>query len=295
LAKAPSEAINEAADDIKSSLERGIRTPLEKLASSLGVEGCNSTMKKIVAKEIKKVTDKIVKTIIEITTLDGFMEASKVIARTLDKIEESLKDEKTVEQASAALWHTITNCGMQLYTRIWALSEKVKSALSGQPDEAVDIITGFLDNVFEVQIRAFNSIRIQYIRNVQASLKDGKSAKEVSRTAFRTALFSTVDVLGHHHWVKAVDAFKRASIVIVQELFRENVWPPIKAGLESIQALIPDEIGKMGLKIEPLAWAIVAFLIKMAVQWLITKVFVAIERAVFTQESSGGGGYGSSE
>jgi len=286
----PSESVGTAAADVKGALEKGVRGPLEKLADALMPGGASSTIKRIVAKEVTKVTNKIVATIIEITTLDGFMESAKIIAGALDKIEDSLKDEKSIEQASQALWHAIVSVGMTLYTKIQQLEDKVKAKMDEQPEEAVDVIVKFLDNVFEVQIRAFNSIRIQYINNLQATLKDAKDPKEASRAAFRTAIFSTVDLLGNNHWVKLTDAFTQAAIIIVTNAFRENIWPDIAAGLEEIQSMIPDEIAKMGLQIEPLAWSLVAMLLQFGVKWVVTKVFIKMEAAIFTQ----GGDYGSS-
>jgi len=254
----------------------------------LGDEG-NDAMKKIVRREIGKIVDRIVGTILELTTLDGFMEASKTIAKTLDKVESELKDEKSIDMASAALWKSLAQVGMELFTRIWKLEAKVRSKMESQPEEATTTVLGFLDLIFEVQIRAFNSIRIQYIRLLRAKFAEAKDKQAASREAFRTALFSTVDLLGHHHWVKFTETFTDASIIIVQQGFRKEIWPPIASGLAAIQSMIPDEFGKMGLQIEPLAWSVVAMLIQKGVVWGTTKVFLKMESAIFTQESGEGG------
>jgi len=66
--------------------------------------------------------------------------------------------------------------------------------------------------------------------------------------------------------------------------FNSTVWPPIKSGLDALQSLIPEELGSMGLKLEPLVHAVIDFIINKALTWAMTKIFLAIERALFSQE-----------
>jgi len=66
--------------------------------------------------------------------------------------------------------------------------------------------------------------------------------------------------------------------------FNSTVWPAIKAGLDALQSLIPEELGSMGLKLEPLVRSVVDFIINKALTWAMTKIFLALERALFSQE-----------
>jgi hypothetical protein len=286
-AKKASEAISESTDNIKKALTEGVRGPLSKAASFVTGSG-NNAVKKIVSREVNKLTTKIVNLITELTTLDGFLAAGKVLGEVVDKIEGKLGEADVADKASQALWEGLSSQAMELFQRIYNLSEKVSSEMSGFPEEAVSTVTGLLDHIFEVQVRAFNSIRIQYVRNLRASLADGKDDKvAASRAALRTAVFSTIDLLGAHHFVKAYEALNAASKIIVLDWVQQNVWPPVKSGLEAIQSLIPSEISDLGLKLEPMAWKLLSILISKALDWVLKKVFLAIEKAIFTQSEGG--------
>jgi len=287
LTKKASEAVSDSTDAIKKALTDGVRGPLDKLSNNLLGSG-KSAVKKIVAKEIGKITDKIVGLITELTTLDGFLAAGKVLGEVVDKIEAKLEDKEAADKASEDLWQGLTSQAMELFQRIYSLKDKVSSKLSDFPPDAVDVVTGLLDHIFEVQVRAFNSIRIQYVRNLKASLGDAKNKTEASRAALRTAIFSTIDLLGAHHFVKAYEALNEASKITILDWVYKNIWPPIKSGLEAIQSLIPSAVADLGLQIEPMAWKLVSILITKAIDWALKKVFLAIEKVVFTQKAEGG-------
>jgi len=67
--------------------------------------------------------------------------------------------------------------------------------------------------------------------------------------------------------------------------FNNEVWPSIKAGLDALQSLIPEELGSMGLKLEPLVRAVIDFIINKGLDWVMKKIFLALERALYAQES----------
>jgi len=214
--------------------------------------------------------------------------AGKVLGEVVDKIEGKLEDKEAPTKASEDLWQGLASQAMELFQRIYNLQEKLAGHLSDFPSAAVDLVTGLLDHIFEVQVRAFNSIRIQYVRNLQASLGGATSKVEASRAALRTAVFSTIDLLGAHHFVKAYETLSAALKIVVLDWVYSNVWPPIKSGLEAIQSLIPAEIGDLGLKIEPMAWKLVVILITKGLDWALKKVFLAIENVIFSQKAEGG-------
>jgi hypothetical protein len=163
--------------------------------------------------------------------------------------------------------------------------------MSSLPEDAITPIDELLGHIFEVQLRAFNGIRVQYINNLRESIdeiKDADSAVRISRAAFKGAVFPVVNLLGFHHWIRAHEAFFLSAKAIVMNAFEEHVWPPIKSGLDALQSCIPEELSSMGLKLEPLVRAVINFIINKALTWAMKKVFLAIERALFTQ---GGGDY----
>jgi hypothetical protein len=291
----PSEAIKGAADAIKAALEAGVRKPLEKFAAGLKLPG---SANKFVAGQVKRITNKIVALILEVTTLEGFLESGAVIAGVIDGAEEHLgkcgdkeKANAAIDQISSDLWHKgITKVAMTLWIKIYKLTEKIKSVMSDFSDDAVSPLTDLLAHIFEVQLRAFNGIRIQYIRNLRDAvedIKDAESATRVSRAAFKGAVFPVVNLLAYHHWIRAYEAFSASAKVIVMNFFEEHVWPPIKSGLEAIQSCIPEDLTSMGLKLEPLVRMVANFIIDKALTFIMTKVFIAMERALFSQ----GGGY----
>jgi len=289
----PSEAIQGSVDGIKSALSAGVRGPLEKLADSLtGGQGGN----RFVAKIVNGLVNRITNFILELTTLDGFLESSIVIAGVLDGVEEKLGKcadkaaaTKAIDEASHALWESgIKKVAMTLWTRIWKLQEKIASVMSSLPEEASAPLIDLLGHLFEVQLRAFNGIRIQYIRNLRESvdeIKDAESATRISRAAFKGAFFPIVNLLGYHHWLRAHEALYESARAVVMHGFNELVWPAIAGALEPIQACIPEELGTMGLKLENLVRSVCDFIINKALTWIMTKIFLAIERALYAQES----------
>jgi len=142
-----------------------------------------------------------------------------------------------------------------------------------------------------VQLRAFNGIRVQYIKNLRESIdeiKDADSAVATSRAAFKGAVFPVINLLGYHHWIRAHQAFDASAKALVMAAFNEHIWPSIKEGLDAIQSCIPSMLTDMGLKLEPLVRFVIDFIINKALTWIMQKVFLTLEKALFTQ---GGGGY----
>jgi hypothetical protein len=293
----PSEAVKGASDAIKKALDDGVRKPMQKFVSGIKLPKGPTPF---VLWKVKQIITKITNLIMELTSLDGFLEASGVMAGVIDSAEEQLgkcdNKEKTaaaIDAISKDLWQKGTaKVAMALWIKIYKSTDKIQSIMSDQPEDAVAPLTDLLAHFFEVQLRAFNGIRIQYVRNLRDSIddiKDAESAVRVSRAAFKGAVIPVVNLLAFHHWIRAFEAFQESSKVIVKAAFEENVWPSIKAGLDAIQSCIPDELTQMGLKLEPLVRAVINFILDKAIVWIMTKVFLTIERALFTQGGEGGG------
>jgi len=227
--------------------------------------------------------------------LDGFMEASQVMANVVDGIEESLakvagdkaKTDAAINDASAALWQKgLAHVGIALFSRIWKLEDSIGRCLETQSEEVISPILGLLDHIFEVQMRAFNGIRVQYVQNLRDSLGDAKDADGVraaARAAFKGAAFPVINLLGYHHWVHAHEALLESAKALILNAFNDQVWPSIKEGLDALQALIPDELASMGLQLVPLVKSVINFIINKAVTWAMKKVFLKMEELLFTQ------------
>lgn len=287
----PGAAIESSSSELSGLLKKGIHTPLEKLGKTVKSVG-SSPFGGFAVKKVGALQDKITKVIIAVTTLDGFFAAAKSIAKAVDEVEDSLKESKdrnaSIDEASTKLWKALTSSATSLYIAVRKLETVVRQTLGDDvPEEAVDVLLGFLDVIFEVQIRAFNSIRIQYIKNLRA-VDAGSDATVTSREAFRDSLFHTANIIGHHHWTSAVKAFQQFANIVVVAGVEADMWPEMSGELAELQAEIPEEYASMGLDIAGLAWTVVQIMVKKAVGLVIPMAFFKIEQAVFTQEAASG-------
>jgi len=291
--KKPGDAIKDATDDLKKAISNGVRQPLEGIASKIHVPSGHAG--RFVARAVERIVERITNLILELTTLDGFLESANEISTVVDGIEDALsksgaekaKVDQAINDGSTALWKNGTaKVAIQLFTRIWKLEEKIKSVMSGQPEEASAPLLELLNHIFEVQLRAFNGLRVAYIaklRELAAEAKDADGLVQASRTALKTVIDPVLNLLAYHHWVKAHDAFFESAKVIIFNLFDNEVWPAVKTGLDAIQSLIPEDLGKMGLQIEPMARAIVHLMLNKLLVWAFKKVFCLFEKALFSQ------------
>jgi len=296
----PSEAVKGVADSIKSSVREAVRGPMEKVTGNIRIGGGGSPW---VVYYVRRSIERLTQLILELTTLDGFLESGITIAGVIDGVEEALgacadKEAvtKAINQASHDLWEKGTaHVAMTLWTRIWKLTERVNWVMSSQPEEAIAPLTDLLSHIFEVQLRAFNGIRVQYIRNLRDAIddiKDAESAVRISRASFKAAVFPVVNLLGYHHWLRATEAFETSVKAIVLNAFESEVWPSIKAGLDELQSCLPEDLTSMGLKLEPLVRAVIDIIIKKGLTWAMTKVFLSLEKSLFAQGGGGDGGEG---
>jgi len=195
--------------------------------------------------------------------------------------------EKFVEGASAALWKSLADEAVGLWTKIYSLSDKVTSTFSGLPAGVTTPLLNLLSHIFEVQVRGFNSIRVRYTRKLKVSLgesKDHDGVKAASRTALRDAIFETVNILAEEHWVKTHEALTEAAKAYVCIKFTEEVWPSIKEGLDALLELIPDELKKLGLDIAGTVLKVAIIIINKGVAWAMAKIGLRMETAIFSQE-----------
>jgi len=286
----PSDAVRGVVDDVKGGVRGAVKAPLEKIASAFGVGG-----NPFIANQVRKLTEKITNLILAVTTLEGFMESSTTLVGVVDKIEEELvkhagkaeEIKKEIASGSHQLWHEgITKVAMTLYVKIFTLQGDINSVLSGQPADAVAALTNLLSKIFEVQLRAFNGIRIAFIQNLNKTVhecKDGDAVRVAVRAAFKEAVIPVLNLLAYFHWVNAYTTFEQAAEIIVLNAFNTDVWPHVVKGLEAIQSCIPQQLQDMGLQLPPLAQKLANMLITKGVAWVFKKVMLRFEEGIFAQ------------
>jgi len=283
------------AEEINSKLRAAVQKPLDAIVEVLcGTAFVNDWW---VQWQIWWMARRITNFICEITTLEGFLEASKKLAEAVDKHVDSEgakcskkeDTEKFVEGASAALWKALADEAVGLWTKIYSLNANVDSVFSGQPATVTAPLDNLLSHIFEVQVRGFNSIRVLYTTKLKESLgetKDHDGVKAASRTALREAIFETINILAEEHWVQTHAALTEAAKAYVVYQFTVEVWPSIKEGLDALLELLPDELKSLGLDIAGLVLKVALIIINKGVDWAMTKIGLRLENAIFLQEDS---------
>jgi len=288
------EAVKGTSSEVVSKLREAVKKPLDAIVEVL----CGTVFVQDwwVQWQIWWMARRITNFICEITTLEGFLEAAHKLATAVDKhVEEEGKHctgkkeevEKFVNGASAALWKSLADEAVGLWTKIYSLNAAIESVFSGQPDEVTQPLYDLLSGIFEVQVRGFNMIRVLYTRKLTESLteaKDHDGLKAASRKALREAIFETINLLAKEHWTRLVDALTAAAQAYVINQYTNEVWPTIKSGLDELVSLLPDEISSIGANIEGMVLKISLIMINKGVAWAMGKIALRMEKAVFEQE-----------
>jgi hypothetical protein len=239
--------------------------------------------------------------ICEITTLEGFLEASHKLATAVDKCVDSehgkgcagKKEEtaKFIESTSAALWKALADESVGLWQKIYSLNASIESVFSSQPEAVTAPLYDLLSHIFEVQVRGFNSIRVSFTQKLTASLEEAKDhdgVKAAVRKALRDSIFENINILAEEHWIKTHEALTLAGKAYVAYMFTVEVWPSIKAGLDELLSFLPEELKSLGLDIGGMVLKISLILIDKGVTWAMGKIGLRLEKAIFEQE---GGSY----
>jgi hypothetical protein len=198
--------------------------------------------------------------------------------------------EKFIEGASAALWKSLADEAVGLWTKIYSLTASVESVFASQPEEVTAPLVELLSGIFEVQVRGFNSIRVSYTRKLKdllADAKDHDGVKAASRTALRDAIFENINILAKEHWTRTHEALTEAAKAYVTDRYINEVWPSIKSGLDDLLSLLPEEVAAIGVDIAGIVLKISIIMINKGVVWAMNKIGLRLEKAIFEQE----GGY----
>jgi hypothetical protein len=291
------EAVKTSSTEITSKLREAVKKPLDAIVETL----CGTVFVHDywTQWQIWWMARKITNFICEITTLEGFLDASHKLATAVDKhVEEEGKSctgkkedvEKFIEGASAALWKSLADEAVGLWSKIYSLTASIESVFASQPEEVTAPLVELLSGIFEVQVRGFNSIRVSYTRKLKdllADAKDHDGVKAASRTALRDAIFENVNILAKEHWTRTHEALTEAAKAYVTDRYINEVWPSIKSGLDDLLSLLPEEVASIGVDIAGIVLKISIIMINKGVVWAMNKIGLRLEKAIFEQE----GGY----
>jgi len=298
IAETAVEAIGSTSGEIKSKIYSAVKEETDKVIEVIC--GAKFIVDPWTQWQLWWLARRVTNFITEITTLEGFLEAAHKMAESINPLEAEFvsnvgkKDElhKLADKASRALWQTLADQAVGLFTKIYQLTEKIESVFSGQPDEVKAPLIDLLSHIFEVQVRGFNAIRVLYHRKLVATLAeagDADAIKQASRVALRDAIFETVGLLAQEHWIKTNEALTEAAKAYVLDRFTNEVWPTIASGLDELTSLIPDPLVKAGLDISALCLKLATIIINKGVEWGMKKVGLKLEHAIFAQDGEGYG------
>jgi hypothetical protein len=292
------EAVKGTSTEITSKLRDAVKKPLDAIVETL----CGTVFVHDwwVQWQIWWMARRITNFICEITTLEGFLEASHKLAAAVDKHVDTdgkgcagKKEEtaKFIEGASAALWKALADEAVGLWTKIYSLNASVESVFSSQPEAVTTPLLDLLSHIFEVQVRGFNAIRVSFTTKLKESLDDAKDHEGVQaavRKALRDAIFENVNIMAEEHWIKTHQALTAAAKAYVIHMFTVEVWPSIKSGLDELLSLLPEELKSLGIDIAGMVLKIALILVNKGVDWAMNKIGIRLEKAIFEQE---GGSY----
>jgi hypothetical protein len=288
-----------ALSDIEGQLADAIKVTLEEkidaaAKNALGAGRANIEIVKLV---IEKVAQQIGKIIRRYTSAERLLRAAGPMAGHLEQLETDLAAKKAskedavkvINEASAKMWKELAPAGLRMYQKFRTLHKEIKSDLSGVCDEAVDPLLELVDNLFIVQMRVLNAVRVVFTENLKSKidtdniLASDDSVKTAVHTVFASAVFDHIDLLTRESWTTTADALIASALAQVLEIFNKDVWPVIVKPLELLQNMVPEALAKAGLNIPPIALQICTMLITKGVTAVLTKLIIAFEKALFTQ------------
>lgn len=192
--------------------------------------------------------------------------------------------EKVIEEVSAALWVSIADSGIAMFQRFRRIHSETEERLrrvcflivehllicgtqDGTPDEAQKEILDCINELFQINGRTLNAIRVGYVHALREGLKDNLSSKDsikaFARKAFNDASYSAINVRSlirfsftvfrqassEEQWVRV----SQALIVYGQQTaiakVMKEVWPSIEDALGELKAILPGPIAERNIHV----------------------------------------------
>jgi len=245
---------------------------------------------------IEHIAEQATQIVKRFTTITPLMNASKTFFGVRADFEQKLKAArgggadsllKAIDEGSLAFWKTLPSIGIQLFKDMENVKSQIKSELSKLSEDAIAPLLEVADAMYKFQMKALNSVRAQLVVKLKADVNAMAASEQVLentlRTTFRDLIFYNIGILVSEAWTSVADAIVASSIVQVIAKFDEIVWSQLTEAFEAIQALIPEQLANLGLKIEKLAHTVAEILIETATTWVIVKLTIKLEEILFNQ------------
>lgn len=187
------------------------------------------------------------------------------------------------------MWKALADEALTVWQKIWSLTDAINSCWSGLPEAVTGPWVDLLSHIFELQVKAFNSIRILFVRKLKETLSgcgDADAVTAATRTALRDAIFETITPMIAEQWTCVFETLLTSVKAYLTYRFDQDLWPELKSGLDEIQSLIPEELQTMGVQIVPIAHKLAIVLINVGAKWGVTKVGLLLEKHLFGQEEA---------
>jgi len=289
-------ALDKLSANLNSAINDAIEKRLQDGMQKLLGEKASMEVVQLVIEHIAEQATQIVK---RFTTITPLMNASKSFFSVRADFEQKLKAArgggadsllKAIDEGSLAFWKTLPSIGIQLYKDMENVKTQIKSELSKLSEEAVAPLLDVADAMYKFQMKALNSVRTQLVVKLKSEVNNiaasDQALENTLRSTFRDLIFNNVQILVSEAWTSVADAIVQSSIVQVIAKFDEIVWDKVTPALEAIQALIPEQLANLGLKIEKLAHSVAEILIESATTWVIVKLTIKLEEILFNQAVS---------
>lgn len=288
------QAIKDLADNSDSAMDSFLQAKMAAGVKSLIGEK-NASME-IVQVLLEIVAEQIVKTVKKFTTLKPLMRGmEKFFEKRLDLEKELLAARaqgaeainKALDNGSSHLWKTMPSIGLQLFIDMHRVKGEISNTLSGVCATGQQPMLDVADNLYSLQMKAINSLRVQLINQLKAKLPSMSSSdehlKECVRSTWRELTFQVTHVMVKEAWVSLSGAFTASCLAQVLDKFNTEIWPTISAALQDLQAMLPAQLADMGLNIPSLGNKVVTILLEKGVTYAMTKLLIKVEHVLFTQ------------
>jgi hypothetical protein len=240
---------------------------------------------------LEAVAQQIGKVLRQYTTITPLAKAVEPIAAIVGELEAKLGEKKGDKDAQLKLvleysgkwWQELGNGGLAMYMAFVKLKDAINSDMSGVCEDGVKPMQDYADNLFQIQMRVLNAVRVVFTNKLVTAVNAGQDGSAAVRQAFRDAAFDHIGLLVSESWVQFTSAIMASTLAQVLDKFDRDIWPSIEQPLLLLEELIPDPLKQAGLKIVPLARTIIVMLITKGVTWALTKLTLACEKGLFTQ------------
>jgi len=254
----------------------------------------------IVQAIIAKIAEQAVRVINKFTTLKPLMYGAEKMFDVRQTLENQIIQNKAsgmetinklIDDASGAMWKTFPDVGLHLFREMDHIKDQITADLSGDCPESGRIpLYEAADHLYNEQMKALNSLRTSFINQLKARIAGDASIlmsddaiKDAIRMIWRELTFEIIHVVMPDSWSKVANAIRLSAIEQVKHKFDEDIWPNIVPALEAVQAMIPEAIANLGLKVEPLAHTVATILLTKGVDWALTTLVIKLEFALFEQ------------